>query len=416
MSPRRYPPAYLRYLRARLSNLGRPAFWGTAIFLSVLGLGIREYWANPDFATFLQNNNRGATQKPVDLSLSDEERAIAADIDNLPVLISDSERAIAPKTTDQDKSQVDKGKNFLDELISKQQQAANNAKSNSAQINNNVPTPKLTNPFVTQAENLLQAGINNNSQLFGVNSSAPSSQPSPITGSFSNFGFSSANQTNNAQNPAPISALQTALDATNQKPLSSNNTTSNQTNALGRSLSNQNQSTTTGLNPNPNPINNTNTYTQPPVTNQQPNLYNNNSLNQPITNQQLNYNNNNSFNPAAGTGYTQPIPNQQPNLYNNSGNQAQGNQQPNLYNNLTNVQPLPSVVTPTSVASPVTNAPSSSVQTPTQSYVQPINQAGYGNSNGNPSLPQTQSSQSNLIPPLAPGQYGGVNINGKTYP
>ena len=414
MSPRRYPPAYLRYLRARLWNLGRPAFWGTAIFLSVLGLGIREYWANPDYFTS-QNNNRGATQKPADLSLSDEERAIAADIDNLPVLISDSERAITPKITDQDKSQVDKGKNLLDELISKQQQAANNAKSNSVGINNNVPTPKVINPFVTQAENLLQAGINNNSQLFGVNSSAPSSGLSPITGSFSNFGFSSANQTNNTQNPAPISALQTALDATNLYPLSSNNTTSNQTNANARSLSNQNQSTTTGLNPNPNPINNTNAYTQPPVTNQQPSLYNNNSFNQPITNQQPN-NNNNSFNPASGTVYTQPIPNQQPNSYNNSGNQAIPNQQPNSYNNLSNVQPLPSVVTPTSVASPVTNAPSYSVQTPTQSYVQPINQAGYGNSNANPNLPQTQSSQSNLIPPLTPGQYGGVNINGKTYP
>lgn len=395
MSPRRYPPAYLRYLRARLWNLGRPAFWGTAIFLSVLGLGIREYWANPDFLTFLQNNKQAATQKPPDSSLSDEDRAIAADIDNLPVLINDAQQSkllIAPSTR-KEKSQENESKNLLDDLISKQQEAAKNAKSNPVGIRDNVPAAKVTNPFVAQAESLLQAGTaNSGSQLFGVKSSNTSSVQPGIAGSFSNLGIGSPNQINNNQNPAPISALQTAINESTQKPSSLNNTTSNQTSTIGRSLPsndlpNQGFSANTQLNTNPNAPISTTGYTQPTVTNQPQNNYTNSS--------------------GLGTSYTQPIVTNQP---------------PNYYGNFNNVQPLPSVVTPTSTVSPETYAVPNNIapyspQAPNQGTVQPSNQVGYGNGNLNPSLLQTKSPQSNLtVPPLSPGQYGGVNINGYTYP
>jgi hypothetical protein len=389
MSPQRYPPAYLRYLRARLWNLGRPAFWGTAIFLSVLGLGIGEYWANPDLLTFLQKNKQPAAQKPPDSSLSDEDRAIAADIDNLPVLINDAQQSkllIAPSIR-KEKSQDNESKSLLDDLISKQQEAAKNAKSNPVGIVNNLPAAKVTNPFVAQAESLLQAGTG--SQLFGVKSSNTSSVQPGIAGSSSNLGIGSANQINNNQNPAPISALQTAINESTQKPSSLNNTTFNQTNTIERSLPsndlpNQDFSTNTQLNTNPKaPI----STTQPTLTNQPQNLYTNSS--------------------QLGTSYTQPIVTNQP---------------PNYYGNFNNIQPLPSVVTPTSTVSPGTyTAPNNiapySPQAPNQGTVQPSNQVGYGNGNLNPSLLQTKSPQSNLtVPPLSAGQYGGVNINGYTYP
>ncbi|MCV3213958.1 hypothetical protein OGM63_10600 [Plectonema radiosum NIES-515] len=421
MSPhRRYPPAYLRYLRARLWNFSRPAFWGTAIFLSVLGLGIREYWANPDFLTFLQNNKQAATPKPPDSSLSDEDRAIAADIDNLPVLINDAQQSnllVAPSTR-KEKSQDNKSKNLLDDLISKQEEAAKNAKSNPVGIVGNVPASKQTNPFVAQAESLLQAGTaNTGSQLFGVKSSDTSSYQPGIPGSSSNLGIGLPNQINNNQNPAPISALQTAINSSTQKPSSLNNTTSNFANTIGRSLpsndlSNQGFSANTQLNTNPNdPISTTGSQ-KPTVTNQPQNYYTNfpdtqsvTSYQNPIvTNQPQNYYTNSGS--ELGTTYQKPIVTNQPQNY---------------YGNL-NVQPLPSVVTPTSTGSPVTyTAPNNiapySPQAPNQGAVQWSNQVGYGNGNLNPSLPQTQSPQSNLtVPPLSAGQYGGVNINGYTYP
>jgi hypothetical protein len=395
MSPHRYPPAYLRYLRARLWNLGRPAFWGTAIFLSVLGLGIREYWANPDFLTFWQNNKQPAREKPPDSSLSDEDRAIAADIDNLPVLINDAKQSnllIAPSTR-KEKSQENKSKSLLDDLISKQQEAAKNTKSNPVGIVNNVPTAKVTNPFVAQAESLLQAGTaNSGSQLFGIKSSNTSSVQPGIAGSSSNLGIGSPNQINNNQNPTPISALQTAINESTQKPSTLNNSNSDQTSTIGRSLPsndlpNQDFSANTQLNTNPNAPISTTGYTEPTLTNQPQNNYTNSS--------------------QLGTNYTQPIVT---------------NQLPNYYGNFNNVQPLPSVVTPTSTVSPGTYAAPNNIapyspQAPNQGTVQPSNQVGYGNGNLNPSLPQTQSPQSNLtVPPVSAGQYGGVNINGYTYP
>ncbi|MBD2605333.1 hypothetical protein H6G81_12495 [Scytonema hofmannii FACHB-248] len=410
MSPRRYPPAYLRYLRARLWNLGRPAFWGTAIFLSVLGLGIREYWANPDFLTFLQNNKQPAAQKPPDSSLSDEDRAIAADIDNLPVLINDAQQSkllIAP-TTPKEKSQDNNSKNLLDDLISKQQEVAKNAKPNSVGIVGNPPTLKVTNPFVAQAENLLQAGTG--SQLFGVKSSNTSSLQPGIAGSSSNLGIGTPNQINNNQNPAAISALQTAINESTQKPSSLNNTTFNQTNTIERSLPsndlpNQDFSANTQLNTNPIAPISTTGYTEPTLTNQPQNLYTNFPGSQPtLTNQPQNYYTNSS---QLATSYQKPIVTNQP---------------PNYYGNFNNVQPLPSVVTPTSTVSPETYAAPNNIapyspQAPNQGAVQPSNQVGYGNSNLNPSLLQTKSPQSNLtVPPLSAGQYGGVNINGYTYP
>jgi hypothetical protein len=413
MSPQRYPPAYLRYLRARLWNLGRPAFWGTAIFLSVLGLGIREYWADPDFLTFLQNNKQPAAQKPPDSSLSDEDRAIAADIDNLPVLINDAKQSnllIAPSIR-KEKSQENESKSLLDDLISKQQEAAKNAKSNPVGIRDNVPAAKVTNPFVAQAESLLQAGTaNSGSQLFGVKSSNTSSVQPGIAGSSSNLGIGSANQINNNQNPLGISALQTAINESTQKPSSLNSTTFNQTNTIERSLPsndlpNQDFSTNTQLNTNPNAPISTTGYTQPTVTNQPQNLYTNFPASQPtLTNQpQNNYTNSSGL----GTNYTQPIVT---------------NQSPNYYGNFNNIQPLPSVVTPTSAVSPGTYAAPNNIapyspQAPNQGTFQPSNQVGYGNGNLNPNLLQTKSPQSNLtVPPVSAGQYGGVNINGYTYP
>ena len=49
MARSRFGSRRLRYLKARLSIFTRPAFLVAAVFLSVVGFVVKEYWTNPDF-------------------------------------------------------------------------------------------------------------------------------------------------------------------------------------------------------------------------------------------------------------------------------------------------------------------------------------------------------------------------------
>ncbi|NRB06224.1 MAG: hypothetical protein HRU34_01860 [Richelia sp.] len=44
---RRYPPGYLLYFKAQVWNLANPSFWVSAIFVSVVGIVIYQYWNHP---------------------------------------------------------------------------------------------------------------------------------------------------------------------------------------------------------------------------------------------------------------------------------------------------------------------------------------------------------------------------------
>ncbi|MEH1785302.1 hypothetical protein [Nostoc sp.] len=264
MPNRDYPPAYLRYLRARLWNLGRPGFWGTAIFLSIVGLVTWEYWSNPDIFVYKQKNEV-TSQKPVDSSLSEENRAIAADIDNLPVLFNDFEQASLSLTADtpKEKAKDNKGKGFLEDVI-KKQNSASDTKLNPALGVNGDTSPAVQNPFVLQTENLLRTGtVDGGNQFLGLKTLNAASEPTGGEQTSSSLDIGSTNQTNKNQNSLSISPLQAALSqSTNQKLSSFNGITPTQTNALGRvsdpattlmppinSLPNQNSLPTTGLTP-----------------------------------------------------------------------------------------------------------------------------------------------------------------------
>lgn len=97
-----HTPASVRYLKARLRPLGRPAFWlSTAVMLG-LALILWESVTNPDWLESLQtrltnseNATRNQDQEAEELTttadgteLTAEELAIAADIDNVSLLLS----------------------------------------------------------------------------------------------------------------------------------------------------------------------------------------------------------------------------------------------------------------------------------------------------------------------------------------
>ncbi|MBR8839455.1 MAG: hypothetical protein DSM106950_36990 [Stigonema ocellatum SAG 48.90 = DSM 106950] len=380
--PRRYyPPAFLRYLKARLWNLARPGFWVPAIFLSVVGLGIKEYWTHPDFLT-QEQKKPVVSHQPVNSSLSQEDKAIAADIDNLPVLYNEDQTALPPTpSTDSDNIQQSKTKPLLDDLNSKSLVSASEVKPNpSVDTANSSPALKLENPFLTQAQNLLQGGTSQTDrQLLGVNSSTSSSvQPgvAPISSpvglgvapTYPNSSMGSATQIYSSQSVAPVSLSQPAFNqSTNQNlPSVSSTTTIGQNSLVGQSLpTNYSPSQilpqNTGLSRNLiNPTSTGTGYTQPAQINQPQNSYS-------------------TINPYV-TGYNQlPNPYSSLNTYSRYGQVRYGiNQFLNGSTNPTSGQVLPSAVPSTQVVSPATSAASGYTtpyytQTPSQGVVTPSN-------------------------------------------
>jgi len=350
MSKRHYPPAYLRYLKARLLNFSKPAFWGTAIFLSVLGLVIREYWSNPD--AFARKQNSEVTTQKTDNSLTAEDKAIAADIDNLPVLYNDVEQATGPITIlpPNENSKANQGKDLLQTLISKQKSSKNTALNPSLGISSNSSLSSEKNPFITQTENLLQFGTqNNNSQLLTTSSQAKEVAENPTQ-----VGIG-VNQSQKNPSTSISSSPSILPPSTNQTLSNFNSGTSTPSNVLGQTSYNgvpQNLSNNSATAVLSNPAGQT-SYNGVPQ---------NLSTNSPTFVTNTNFNN--------VTGYIQPtVP----------------NSSPNSYNNISPVQPFANQVPTSAVTQPVT----SSVPTNTQPYSAP---PSYPNINPNQITPPTPAS------------------------
>ena len=380
MSQKRYSFPRLRYLKARLLVLARPGFLIAVAFLSAVGFTVKEYWTNPNFLKFSLNRESFPQELPSNSqsALSDEDRAIAADIGNLSVLDYDKKQSdITLKTSISQKAQKQNQEKINDILdTAKKNQNGNeiNSNINSQKVITSSTSPQ--NPFLKQAENLLQFRLDSNKQVANVNnlSSLTSGFQTPQD-SF-RLGLGSSNYINNNQNTIPESALQAAINQSNsQNQESTAATTSNNINLLGQlsQITNNSSATDNRLRPNPdNPLVNTTIFNQPlnnqvttnnsnqlGVNNQLQNSYsnfNNNQLptgnnNQPGVNNQLQNPYGSFNNQLPATSYIQPVPNSsfnnnqlpttsyvQPNLYNNFNN----NQQQNPYNNLNNNQ-LPSI-------------------------------------------------------------------------
>ena len=405
MSRRYYPPASLRYLKARLWNLARPSFWVTAIFLSMVGLVIKEYWQHPDFLTQGQNK-QVASNQPANSSVSKQDKAIAADIDNLPVQYNDADQTSLPPTasTPQENTQANNDKGLLNALNSKSQTSASDSKSNpSVDTANSSSAAKLENPFLTQAENLLQVGTSTtDSKLLGVNPSTtftpqpgvvaqtPTVQPG-IAQTYPNSGMGSANQIN-SQSVAPVSPSQPAFNQSTNQNLPSLNvlpTTIGQNPYVGQSLPTNNSPNqiipqTPGLSTNPiNPASPGTGYAQPALTNPQPNPYSN--LNQYSRDNQARY-----------------VINQLLNNYTNPGSGQV----------LTNTVQSSSPIAPPTSTAPAYTTPYYT-QTPNQGVVTPSNPPGMSNYSIPGQLPQYNSSSPSQIP----GQYtDGSQINGYPHP
>ncbi|MUG98331.1 hypothetical protein F7734_40915 [Scytonema sp. UIC 10036] len=317
MPQRHYPPAYLRYFKARLWNLARPGFWGTAIFLSVVGLVVKEYWVQPDLTD--RQENQVDADKSND-TLTPEDKAIAADIDNLPLLVSDSVPANLPKVKNPNQNPANKNKTLLERLNSQNQSSASNNQSRSEDKSvNSASTNKIDNPFLTQTETLLKFS---NLQ----DASQPTSSQSAVGQTSLGLGIGLNNGTDVRQNTTQENALQTALNkSTSQNQISQVNTTSTQVNPFNSLTSPISGTPVQNVNPNNGLIGggSNSPYpglgsTQPPLTNQQQNsIYGTTGYTEPTRNQPSNLNYGSGYNVQPGivtqpqninldTNYTQP--------------------------------------------------------------------------------------------------------------
>lgn len=373
-------PAYLRYLKAQLLNLKRPSFWGTAIFLCAVGLVIRQYWENPTniLAYNKQQNQPVITQQTAESELTAEEKAIFADIDNLPLLLNDFEQVTTsltsinyPKNNQQQKSE-----NFLEEAI-KKQNAANEAKSK-ANLFNDTSAVNSQNPFVLQAETLLQPDTSaGNAQFLGYRTfNTASNQAATINSSPLGIGLinsSRQNQNNNLFNP-----LETTANQSNNQNFP--NLTNPNTNYINPNQIN---------NPNYPILTNINTNNDTTSINPISNTFNNRN---PITsNQNLPSNN--------GIGYIDPSLSKQPN---------------NSYPGINNNSPLPTQTAPVTGVAPVTNFNNNinnnySAPNQNQTVTNPST-TGYSNY-GNSTLPQSNygsytGQQPGQLPSSSYGNYG----------
>ncbi|MEH1947787.1 MAG: hypothetical protein V7K77_12660 [Nostoc sp.] len=386
MPHRHYPPAYLRYLKARLWNLGRPGFWGTAIFLSVVGLATWQYWSNPDIFVYKQKKPV-VLQKSADSSLSEENKAIAADIDNLPVLFNDFDQATLSLNANapEEKTDAKKSKGLLDDVINKQK-SANNTKLNPGLGVNGDTSPAAKNPFVQQTDNLLRTGtVDSSNPFLGLKTLNTASEPTGADQTSSSLGVGFTNQTNKNQNSVSINPLQAALSqSTNQKLSSFNDTTPTQTNALGQ-------------------VSAPGTTLMPPINS----LTSQNSLpNTGVTAGTGNTSTGTNFpqNPYSNLNNGQVVP--------NNGLTTGTNLPQNPYTYLNNGQVVPNVA-------PSNIVPYSS-QSPSQSVVTPTTPVGYGNYGLQQPMqtPQTNYGNNGLQQPTQPAQsnYGNYGLQQPTQP
>ncbi len=250
MSRARKPPAYLRYLKARLKPLGRPGFWASTVVLLLVLIGTGYYWQHPELLKTLINNQATdsdeLTDDPNQLIdhpnlYSEELAAVMADIESSSVLLEefDSIRALTTINQPNRKSEKKKQEGLFSQIIS--QQGKTNSKQKLASPILGSKTPKQensANPFVQSTQELVNPGLvsaGNNllNNSFGNGLVKNSQNPSQDSASFTGetitkpiFGLNSpnaikSNQSETQVSPLPITATNSST-ATNEAESSDN--------------------------------------------------------------------------------------------------------------------------------------------------------------------------------------------------
>ena len=211
-------PASIRYFKARFRTVLRPAFWGSAIAISMVLFGGWQYWQHPEWLT---GSGDEATEN--EQSLSDESSAIGADIDSLPVLIQEFNPTNPQGAGKQKQKSQNPKEEGLFEQLTRNKTAAPNTESTSQLLRIAPKDPQnSTNPFATSAQELLNAGpLSNSGPLLGATPSNQQTETSATTATSSPAaGFKALNGDKPSQATMPGSPLQQGLNQTSTPLLS----------------------------------------------------------------------------------------------------------------------------------------------------------------------------------------------------
>lgn len=222
MSRLHQPPAALRYFKARLRPLARPQFWLALTVLSLVGVFAAAYFTNPEQFAFGENNQNAAPatgngNQTVDTTLTPEEKAIAADIDNSAVLEQDLLTIPSLQLT----PETQKEQGLFDEFMKQRQANDGTGSSGSQQTQKSLAEQSLSNPFSIKPQDTPSVVNPVVPNLFNPGASAPN----PANSTTQNPGSATVNPLQSAldrqagnnstlvnPNGTPINPLQSALD------------------------------------------------------------------------------------------------------------------------------------------------------------------------------------------------------------
>ncbi|MBE9181090.1 hypothetical protein IQ268_21245 [Oculatella sp. LEGE 06141] len=229
-------PVSLRYIKARLRVLKRrPAVWGSAAGLLAIAIA-SVYWVTSDQGSTYSSNASGASgvtsldgltpgQRSTGSLLSDEERAIGADIDNLPLLLDEMDnfnqssslgltgepsQATAPPELPQQAilSGLDADVPLLNDNLGRGLERQQSSQSNSLTNQSRPSNSTLSDPVEFDS---------NNSRSNGSGLSAAEAQSPPGTGSFGVAPATGVNgynaPTTSDQSSSTSSPLQSAIES-----------------------------------------------------------------------------------------------------------------------------------------------------------------------------------------------------------
>jgi|GEM_PF-3474304 len=164
MSSSRKPPAYLRYLKARLKPLAKPGFWLSSVGLLLVLAATGYYWQHPELLDALLNNQATDSDELTDEpTLSSEElAAIIADIDSSSVLLAefDNTRALTTITQPSQKSEKKKSEGLFSQFISQPLKVDSKQKLTLPILGSKLPKQENnSNPFIKSTQELSNSGF-----------------------------------------------------------------------------------------------------------------------------------------------------------------------------------------------------------------------------------------------------------------
>jgi hypothetical protein len=220
------------YLRARLEPFKRPLFWFSLLVLGLTGFVIYQYWQHPELLE--GNSDKSIETSKQDnsdtrSSLSSDDLAVGADIDNLQLLFTELEKqetltpaaSIETNTSNRDQSETDSINKFQE----KQKKTSQNSKSNINSQSPNFQTNLNSDDLLLERANLRGIGPieRNSNNLPSSNSPFKANSLGRLYRSDRNFNRQQDLSTNNNYNFANFNS---SFNSANIQP---NNLTENST-------------------------------------------------------------------------------------------------------------------------------------------------------------------------------------------